>query len=172
MQALELLKTLPETINAVVNPSVLEFYGCLSCGTGGSNEKAENELSRLTAESLFLSSPSNEQMANCCLAGLWLLHGFLDRSHEISQSMPTDEGSYWHGIMHRLEGDFWNSKYWLGRVEDHPVTRQLSDRHAGYPNHFIDATEVAFSNGFDEDVASLAIEEWTRLFEFCYQSAI
>jgi hypothetical protein len=25
-------------------------------------------------------------------------------------------GSAWHAVVHRLEGDFWNSKYWWRRV--------------------------------------------------------
>ncbi|MDX1927296.1 MAG: hypothetical protein SFV81_12315 [Pirellulaceae bacterium] len=59
-------------------------------------------------------------------AGLWLLAGELDRSHSVSQSLETAEGSYWHGIMHRREGDFWNAKYWFRRVGRHPVLEQLA----------------------------------------------
>jgi hypothetical protein len=58
---------------------------------------------------------------------LWLLAGELDRSHVVSQSLETDEGSYWHGIMHRREGDFWNSKYWFRKVGRHPVMEQLAN---------------------------------------------
>ncbi len=60
-------------------------------------------------------------------AGLWLLAGELDRSHEISQKWETSDGSYWHGIMHRREGDFWNAKYWFRNVGRHPVLEQLAN---------------------------------------------
>ena len=60
-------------------------------------------------------------------AGLWLLAGELERSHAVSQQLATREGSYWHAIMHRREGDFWNSKYWLRRVGNHPVLGQLAE---------------------------------------------
>lgn len=61
-------------------------------------------------------------------AALWLLAGDLNRSHNVSQTLETREGSYWHGVMHRREGDFWNAKYWFRRVGNHPVFGQL----AGY----------------------------------------
>lgn len=62
------------------------------------------------------------------VAGLWLLAGDLERSHAISQSMPSAEGSLWHAIMHRSEGDYWNSKYWYRKAKGHPVLTCLADR--------------------------------------------
>jgi hypothetical protein len=59
-------------------------------------------------------------------AGLWLQAGQLERSHEISQSLHDPDGSYWHAIMHRYEGDYWNSKYWLNKAGKHPVKKSLS----------------------------------------------
>lgn len=62
-------------------------------------------------------------------AGLWLIHGFLDVSHELSQSIQGQgqdrHGDYWHGIMHRQEPDWSNAKYWFRRVGDHPVFPDL-----------------------------------------------
>ena len=59
-------------------------------------------------------------------AALWLIAGELDRSHKISQKFETPDGSYWHGIMHRREGDFWNAKYWFRHAGQHPVFEQLA----------------------------------------------
>ncbi len=53
---------------------------------------------------------------DCLLAGLWLLEGELDRAHRLCQEVPTALGSAWHGVVHRMEGDFWNSKYWWRRA--------------------------------------------------------
>jgi hypothetical protein len=50
------------------------------------------------------------------LTGIWLYVVVLDRSHTVSQSIHTPIGSWWHAIMHRREGDFWNSKYWYRHV--------------------------------------------------------
>ncbi len=54
-------------------------------------------------------------------AGALWLHGFLDECHQIVQNDPSAEGSYWHAIMHRSEGDFDNSMYWFRKVGRHPV---------------------------------------------------
>lgn len=59
-------------------------------------------------------------------AAIWLLAGELDRSHEVSQSIESPEAAYWHGIMHRREGDFWNAKYWFRKVGKHPVFSELA----------------------------------------------
>ena len=76
-----------------------------------------------------------------CMSGLWLLAGELDRSHSISQNIESAEGSFWHGIMHRREGDFGNSKYWFRRVGSHPVFEQLAEISEGVytdPYDFVD----------------------------------
>ncbi|MCC7337046.1 MAG: hypothetical protein IT422_18295 [Pirellulaceae bacterium] len=78
----------------------------------------ERLLSEQSAESSCLSSPA--------VAGLWLLAGELVRSHTISQSLDSPTGSYWHGIMHRREGDFSNAKYWMRRASGHPVIEELA----------------------------------------------
>ncbi len=63
-------------------------------------------------------------------SGLWLIHDFLDESHELSQSIQgrgsDRNGDYWHGIMHRREPDWGNSKYWFRRVGDHPIFFDLA----------------------------------------------
>lgn len=59
------------------------------------------------------------------ISGLYLWNGNLDRSHTISQDIDNATGSYWHGIMHRMEGDYWNAKYWFRRVGLHPAMQRL-----------------------------------------------
>nr|WP_275983754.1 hypothetical protein [Paenibacillus hamazuiensis] len=58
-------------------------------------------------------------------AGLHLWNDSLDASHTLSQSIETPTGSYWHGIMHRMEGDYSNAKYWFHQVRSHPVYGRL-----------------------------------------------
>ena len=68
----------------------------------------------------------NRDFALACMAGLWLYHDFFDESHKISQDLGTLEGSYWHGILHRREPDYWNAKYWFRRVPTHPIHAELA----------------------------------------------
>ena len=77
-------------------------------------------LDALTIDSAFAHAHVVDQdMAQCCFAAVWLLHDELDQSHRISQDVDTPTGSFWHGIMHRREGDFSNSKYWFARIGRH-----------------------------------------------------
>lgn len=66
-------------------------------------------------------------------AALWLLAGDLDRSHEISQVVSSRAGSFWHGVMHRREGDFGNAKYWFQRVGEHAAYNELGKAVAADP---------------------------------------
>lgn len=116
------------------------------------------------------------EMASCCLAGVWLLHDYLDESHAISQSIDTSSGSYWHAIMHRREGDFSNAKYWFRRVGDHPVIDLLGERSGRFhdPLAFVDSCEAVVTGRGDNRDACLDIQqlEWELLFDYCYRSAI
>ncbi len=90
---------------------------------GMPNEAVETRLTRLEIDDEREGdAPADRNMAEACLAGLWLLHNQLDRSHRLSQEIHTPTGSLWHAIMHRREGDYDNAKYWLRQVGDHPVT--------------------------------------------------
>lgn len=59
--------------------------------------------------------------AQAVKAGLHLFNESLDASHELSQQIHHASGSYWHGIMHRMEGDYSNAKYWFHRAGRHPI---------------------------------------------------
>ena len=51
----------------------------------------------------------------------------LDAAHKIFQDDPSDIGSYWHGIMHRREGDFDNARYWFRRAGRLPVFAKIHE---------------------------------------------
>lgn len=51
------------------------------------------------------------------VAMIWLRIGVIDPPHAIVQVSETPIASYLHGVVHRLEGDYWNSKYWFKQTQ-------------------------------------------------------
>ena len=95
------------------------------------------------------------------LSGLWLVAGDIHASHSISQDLPSAEGSFLHGIMHRREGDFGNAKYWFRRVGSHSVFEQIaheSDGHYSDPFDFVDACAAAKG----DDVIACQRSQWVE----------
>ncbi len=103
-------------------------------------------------------SPSRQMEV---LSGLWLLAGDIHQSHNISQDLPSAVGSFWHGIMHRREGDFGNSKYWFRRVGSHPVFPQIAQETGGHyadPFDFVDQCQ----NAIGDEVEACMKSQWTE----------
>jgi hypothetical protein len=49
-------------------------------------------------------------------AALLYAYDAIDESHRIVQELHTAYASYWHGMLHRREGDFENARYWFRRT--------------------------------------------------------
>lgn len=135
-----------------------------------------DKLRSLTAEDLFDGEPIvSQDYAECVRSGMFLRFSALDESHRISQGIGTSSGSYWHGIMHRQEGDWSNAKYWFRRTGTHPVMAEL-ERETGAPWDpfgFVDACSAASRGHGDRSRASeLQMLEWQLLMNHCYQKAL
>ena len=88
-----------------------------------------NQIRATSATDLFDGRAlKDSSLANAVKSGLLLWNDALDDSHNISQSIGSKTGSYWHGIMHRREPDYSNSKYWFARVGSHPIFPMLRVR--------------------------------------------
>ena len=65
--------------------------------------------SREAAARLRAVDPSKEwkraRSPKAALAGLWAYYSDFDEAHNIAQELKNGEGSYWHGILHRMEPD-------------------------------------------------------------------
>src|SRR5258708_38944375 len=53
--------------------------------------------------------------------GLFYALDAIDEAHKIFQESPGDLGAYWHGMIHRREGDFDNARYWFRRAGVLPI---------------------------------------------------
>ncbi|WP_243633253.1 hypothetical protein [Paenibacillus xerothermodurans] len=89
-----------------------------------------DELLDIRISKLALPEAVSEQLTyvRAVKAGLHLLNESLDHSHELSQNIDNPTGSYWHAIMHRMEGDYGNAKYWFRLVGTHPVFAVLHEQ--------------------------------------------
>ena len=143
-------------------------------GNGIPNSIQREQIESLKLEDLFPKGVTNQQLGKCCLSGLWILHNFLDESHSISQQIHSAEGSFWHAIMHRLEEDFSNSKYWYRQVGQHPVFQSIENEIASdwNPERFVDRCQLETRQGKLSDATRrVALQEWISLFEFCFLRA-
>lgn len=70
---------------------------------------------------IIQGNPEQEMYGLAIKAGLYLLNESLDKSHDIAQEITNATGSYWHALMHRMEGDYSNAKYWFNDVGHHPI---------------------------------------------------
>lgn len=78
--------------------------------------------SELDSAIAVLEFPKQDTTVTALMAGLHLWNDSLNTSHSFAQKIEDDAtGSYWHAIMHRMEQDYSNSKYWFRRAGDHPV---------------------------------------------------
>lgn len=125
---------------------------------------------RVAIDELTLSSTSSSEDVVATRAGLFQIHGDLERSHELAQSIEGwgqhANGDYWHAIMHRREPDYGNSKYWFRRVGQHPIFAQLAD----------EATEILGGNSgleFANWQVRLCNSGWDAMafVDLCQQSA-
>ncbi len=44
------------------------------------------------------------------------LNGDWDKSHKIAQDYSDTTANWLHAVLHKIEGDEWNSKYWYART--------------------------------------------------------
>ncbi|NEW08743.1 hypothetical protein GK047_22365 [Paenibacillus sp. SYP-B3998] len=142
-------------------------------------------IEALLLENLTKGSIDQESYGMAIKAGLFLLNESLDKSHDIAQEITNTSGSYWHALMHRMEGDYSNAKYWFNDVGHHPIyssliqcvrniltVKDLADLDnealrsklevlitspVWNPCVFIDAVELQVS-----DVQNAAVEKWLQ----------
>ena len=115
------------------------------------------------------ASLKNTTFAEAIKSGLLLWNDALDESHTISQGLADQTGSYWHGIMHRREPDYPNSKYWFGRVGTHPIFPALRERSLELYNEMANPsdalTNIGEAIGAQENWDSYQFVDWCQAAE-------
>lgn len=169
---LDVLNTLPRPLHQTITDAALPPLG---------EAETDAACAAYLAEfpQLGLADTVTSDAIALCTSGLWLLAGDLERSHTISQDHDSAEGSFWHGIMHRREGDFGNAKYWFRRVGRHPVFAQIARQAADLPPSLLDGDALdplAFVDACQQAAAGvpgaaqcreLQWLEWQCLFATC-----
>jgi hypothetical protein len=173
---------------------LLQTNRCRALDAGQPDKAMRAALENATLSTAFAHAKVvDRDMANCCMAGVWLLHDFLDESHTISQDVHSPSGSFWHGVMHRREGDYSNAKYWFNRVGSHEVFSELPARIGAIADDsstkslavrltsrgpfdafaFVDMCQSAHRSGAAAEAFCRRVQqaEWERLFAHCYRHA-
>lgn len=117
------------------------------------NRKEAHELPPLRPTKPFDPSLTSQiesfaQSSKCkpaVRAALHLLNDDIDRAHTIAQSDEGDMTSnLCHAVLHRREGDYWNSKWWYRQIQ-HPLISQVYGS-TGEAQSFVDAVEALVTN--------------------------
>ena len=161
---------------------------------GTPNAAAKTALDAIDLDRAFApNGVGDPHMAEACRSALYLYHDYTDISHAISQKIETSTGSYWHGVMHRREPDYTNSKYWFRRVGEHAVfptlhaeamriardtvlpdnARFLLEGAVWDPFAFVDLCEAAHTGRVSATDLCRRIQqrEWELLFDYSYRQA-
>jgi hypothetical protein len=115
-------------------------------------------------------------------AGLFYAVDAIDEGHKIVQGIGGDESSYWHGMVHRREGDFDNARYWYRRSGELPVFGELH-REAAAVSAVVAAqsnwdpylfTGLCEQNKFGEtetrdELVKLQRIEFDVIFDYCWR---
>jgi len=136
------------------------------------SETVRDSLLKTDARELFPGARDPES----ALSGLFLYFSCLTEAHDLLHHFATVDGAYWHGIMHRMEGDAYNAEYWFRRVGSHPVFPSLyreasqlgyASGHQWDPFAFIRFCETSTQAGNDELARRVQLAEWQLLFDYC-----
>ena len=118
--------------------------------------------------------------------GLFYVLDALPDAHAIFQEAGDDEGAYWHGMLHRREGDFDNARYWFRRAGTLPffaethraacVHSEIMARQSNWDPYLFTGQCEQARFGDDDltgEMQALQRVEFDAIFDYCWrQSAL
>ena len=66
-----------------------------------------------------------------------LENGDWDAAHHIVQADSSQLGSWAHGIVHTMEGDLGNARYWYSRAGQPESTKSVKEERVDLIRHFL-----------------------------------
>ncbi|MBB3114610.1 hypothetical protein FHS18_006732 [Paenibacillus phyllosphaerae] len=112
---------------------------------------------------LVLAEPRGT-LAIALKCGLHLLNDSIDLAHGYAQQIEHDAtGAYWHGIIHHMEHDYSNAKYWLYASGKHAASRQLEEQAFRWLKEESDWTSAAEGKVKDAIEGLAAGSRWNAL---------
>ena len=116
------------------------------------------------------SERTNTAPSELVRGGLLYALDALDPAHSIFQDDPSPLGSYWHGMLHRREGDFDNARYWFRRAGTPPCFRDNSaEGKQGDPLQLTRIFETNPTGTALQEALQLLRAEFETLLTYCCQ---
>jgi hypothetical protein len=134
-------------------------------------------IQRITEAGDHEIASANGPEAKCIRSLLFLAAGGMDQAHRIVQEISTSDAAYIHGIVHRIDDDFDNARYWFRRACMHPAAAEIYRRAAANsltiashpiwdPLLVTDMVETSRTTGVTEELRAVLTIEFEVLLQF------
>jgi hypothetical protein len=124
---------------------------------------------------------ANGPEVKCIRSLLFIAAGGVEQAHRIVQEISTNDAAYIHGIIHRIDDDFDNARYWFRRAGMEPASAEIYRRAAANsptiashpiwdPILVTDMVETSRTAGVTDELRVLLTIEFEVLLQFLSNS--